>query len=49
MEFKEASRCGYTTTIRTVATTIYLRDETIFEDFANGSFKLPNSILFGNK
>jgi hypothetical protein len=32
-----------------VATTIYFRDGAIFQDFSNGSFKLPNGILFGNK
>jgi hypothetical protein len=37
------------TTIVAIATTIYFRDGTIFQDFANGSFKLPNGILFGNK
>jgi hypothetical protein len=36
-------------TIVVVATTIYFRDGTIFQDFANGSFKLPDGILFGNK
>jgi hypothetical protein len=36
-------------TIATVATTIYFKDGTIFQDFANNSFKLPNGILFGNK
>jgi len=36
-------------TIEVVATTIYFKDGTIFQDFANGSFKLPNGILFGNK
>ncbi len=32
-----------------VTTTIYFRDGTIFQDFANGYFKLLNGILFGNK
>jgi hypothetical protein len=38
-----------TTTIADVATTIYFRNGTIFQDFANGSFKLLDDILFGNK
>jgi len=36
-------------TIVVVIATIYFKDGTIFQDFANGSFKLPNGILFGNK
>jgi len=36
-------------TITIVVITIYFKDGTIFQDFANGSFKLPNGILFGNK
>jgi hypothetical protein len=32
-----------------VATTIYFRHGSIFQDFANGSFKLPDDILFGNE
>jgi hypothetical protein len=38
-----------TTTIVVVATTIYFKDGTIFQDFANGSFKKFDGILFGNK
>jgi hypothetical protein len=38
-----------TITIAAIATTIYFRDGAIFQDFANGSFKLPNGIVFGNK
>jgi hypothetical protein len=38
-----------TITITTVATTIYFKGGTIFQDFANGSFKLLDGILFGNK
>jgi hypothetical protein len=38
-----------TSTIIVVTTTIYFRDGTIFQDFANDSFKLPDGILFGNK
>jgi hypothetical protein len=38
-----------TTTFAIVIATIYFKDGTIFQDFANGSFKLPNGILFGNK
>jgi hypothetical protein len=37
------------TTITDVAITIYFRNGTIFQDFANGSFKLLDGILFGNK
>jgi DNA/RNA endonuclease YhcR with UshA esterase domain len=37
------------TTIAIVVTTIYFKDGTIFQDFANGSFKLPNGIFFRNK
>ncbi len=36
-------------TIPVFATTIYFRDGTIFQDFANGSFKLHDGILCGNK
>jgi hypothetical protein len=38
-----------TTTIVTIVGTIYFRDGIIFKDFANGSFKLHDSILLGNK
>jgi hypothetical protein len=37
------------TTIADVATTIYFRNGIVFQDFANGSFKLLDGILFGNK
>ncbi len=37
------------TTIALVVVTINFKDGTIFQDFANSSFKLPNGILFGNK
>ncbi len=36
-------------TITTIAATIYFKDGAIFQDFANGSFKYPDGILFGNK
>jgi hypothetical protein len=37
------------TTIVAVVATIYFKDGAIFQDFANGSFKLLDGILFGNK
>jgi hypothetical protein len=36
-------------TIIIVVGTIYFKNGAIFQDFANGSFKLPIGILFGNK
>jgi hypothetical protein len=36
-------------TIAIVVTTIYFKDGAIFQDFANGSFKFLDDILFGNK
>jgi hypothetical protein len=38
-----------TTTITIIGITIYFRDGAIFQDFANGSFKLLDGILFRNK
>jgi hypothetical protein len=37
------------TTIAPIIITINFKDGTIFQDFANGSFKLLDGILFGNK
>jgi hypothetical protein len=36
-------------TIATIAATIYLKNGAIFQDFAYGSFKFLDRILFGNK
>jgi hypothetical protein len=38
-----------TTTIAIVVATINFRDGTIFQNFANGSFKLLDGIFFRNK